>query len=154
MKKNCIQIGLLCLVVFLLGQNLHTPVISQPIIKVAVVDIEAVMKNSKSVAQLQKAQQAKLNELQKFINNANAQIDKTSDTNKKKELQKKYTDELNSKKATIKKEYLTQLTNINKQISTTINNTAKTEGYSLVLTSQIVLFGGDDITDKILKVIK
>ena len=154
MKKNCIQIGLLCLIAFLLGQNLHTPVISQPIVKVAVVDMEAVLKNSKSVEQLQKNQQAKLAELQKFINNANNQIDKTSDTNKKKELQKKYTDELNIKKAAMKKDYIAQLTNINKQISTTINNTAKENGYSLVLTSQIVLFGGDDITDKILKAVK
>ena len=54
----------------------------------------------------------------------------------------------------MKKDYIAQLTNINKQISTTINNTAKENGYSLVLTSQIVLFGGDDITDKILKAVK
>ena len=43
---------------------------------------------------------------------------------------------------------------INKNISDTIAQQAKMLGYDLVVVKGVVLYGGDDITDKILKNLK
>ena len=73
---------------------------------------------------------------------------------KKKALAKKYDNELKTKRETIAKAYKAKLEAADKNITNTIIQQAKAQGYDLVLTKGVVLYGGDDITESILKVIK
>ncbi len=52
------------------------------------------------------------------------------------------------------KAYKTKLEAIDKTISATINNYAKTNGYDLVIVKGAVLYGGEDITEAVSKVVK
>lgn len=122
--------------------------------KIAVVDVQAVVSKSAQVKALKKEREAKSQELVKFINNAGADIKKQTDPKKKEELAKKYEKELNAKKEANAKAYKAKLQAIDKSISDTITSQAKAMGYDMVLTKGVVLYGGDDITEAVSKVVK
>lgn len=122
--------------------------------KVAVVDVNAVVSKSAQVQALKKEQQAKLQELQKWLNNARTDVAKQSTDENKQKLAKKYDAEFAKKQEAIKKNYATKLQAIDKSISETIATEAKAKNYNLVLSKGMVLYGGDDITASISKVVK
>ena len=62
--------------------------------------------------------------------------------------------QLKAKQEANAKAYNTKLEAIDKSIKATIAQQAKIMGYDLVLTKGVVLYGGDDITETILKVVK
>ena len=76
--------------------------------KVAVVDIPQVVSSSAQIKNLKKEQQAKADELVKFVDKARKDVAAVSDETKKKELETKYTKELQAKKEKMEKEYLTK----------------------------------------------
>ncbi|MBE7710725.1 MAG: hypothetical protein E7Z92_01150 [Cyanobacteria bacterium SIG31] len=122
--------------------------------KVAVVDVQKVVNSSAQVKALKKEQQAKQKETAQFIKKAGEDIRKQTDEAKKKSLAKKYDAELKAKRDANAKAYKTKLEAADKSISNTIIQQAKAQGYDLVLTKGVVLYGGDDITESILKVVK
>lgn len=122
--------------------------------KVAVVDLQKVVSESKQVKTLKEEQKKKIEELTKYIQTAKANIAAEKDATKKKELEQKYTKELAAKKSTIEKDYAKKLKDIDKNISDTIKNQAKTGNYNLVLTKGVVLSGGEDITAAVSAAIK
>ncbi len=122
--------------------------------KVAVVDLQKVVADSKQVKTLKEEQRKKVEDLTKYIQNAKASIAAEKDATKKKELEQKYTKELAAKKTTIEKDYAKKLKDIDKNISDTINSQAKNGNYNLVLTKGVVLYGGEDITSAISAAIK
>ena len=85
--------------------------------KVAVVDISQVVANSAQVKNLKKEQQAKADELVKFVDKARKDVAAVSDEKKKKELEEKYSKELISKKEKMEKEYIDKLSAIDANIS-------------------------------------
>ncbi len=122
--------------------------------KVAVVDVNAVVSKSAQVQALKKEQQTKLQELQKWLNNARTDVAKQSTDENKQKLAKKYDAEFAKKQEAIKKNYATKLQAIDKNITATIAQEAKAQNYNLVLSKGSVLYGGDDITASIAKVVK
>lgn len=122
--------------------------------KVAVVDVNAVVSKSAQVQALKKEQQTKLQELQKWLNNARTDVAKQSTDENKQKLAKKYDAEFAKKQEAIKKNYATKLQAIDKSITATIATEAKAKNYNLVLSKGMVLYGGDDITASISKVVK
>ncbi len=122
--------------------------------KVAVVDVNAVVSKSAQVQALKKEQQTKLQELQKWLNNARTDVAKQSTDENKQKLAKKYDAEFAKKQEAIKKNYATKLQAIDKSITATIAQEAKAQNYNLVLSKGSVLYGGDDITASIAKVVK
>ena len=122
--------------------------------KVAVVDVNAVVSKSAQVQALKKEQQTKLQELQKWLNNARTDVAKQSTDENKQKLAKKYDAEFAKKQEAIKKNYATKLQAIDKSITATIAQEAKAQNYNLVLSKGSVLYGGDDITASISKVVK
>lgn len=122
--------------------------------KVAVVDVNAVVSKSAQVQALKKEQQTKLQELQKWLNNARTDVAKQSTDENKQKLAKKYDAEFAKKQEAIKKNYATKLQAIDKSITATIAQEAKAQNYNLVLSKGSVLYGGDDITTSIAKVVK
>ncbi len=122
--------------------------------KVAVVDIAQVVASSAQVKNLKKEQQAKADELVKFVEKARKDVAAASDEKKKKELEEKYSKELVSKKEKMEKEYVNKLSAIDASISKTVNEQAKAGNYNLVLSKGAVLYGGEDITQQVIKVVK
>lgn len=122
--------------------------------KVAVVDVQQVVASSAQVKTLKKEQQAKTEEVIKYIDKARKDVASVSDEKKKKALEDKYNKELVTKRETLEKDYATKLQAIDKNISSTIETQAKAKNYNVVLAKGVVLYGGDDITADIVKIVK
>ena len=133
---------------------LISPFAQADVKKIAVVDVQKVVNKSAQVQALKKEQEAKNKEIANFIKKAGEDIKKEADINKKKALMDKYDKDLKTKREANLKVYKTKLEAIDKSINATIVQQAKNLGYDMVLTKGVVLYGGDDITEAILKVVK
>lgn len=122
--------------------------------KVAVVDVQKVVNKSAQVQALKKEQANKRKELAEFVKKAQADIKAQPDQAKKQALVKKYDKELAAKRQANAKQYQQKLSAIDKSITASIVAQAKAMGYDLVIAKGVVIYGGDDITDAVSKVIK
>ena len=121
--------------------------------KVAVVDVNAVVSKSAQVQALKKEQQTKLQELQKWLADAQADIAKQKTDAKKQELQKKYEAELAQKQQAIQSASAQKLQDFDNKLTNLIAEQAKSKGYDIVVAKGLVLYGGTDITQDIAKAI-
>ena len=122
--------------------------------KVALVDVPKVVSSSSQVKKLKDERAKKMEELSKWISNAQKDIEKQKVDADKQKLIKKYDAELAKKRAANDKDYSQKLVNIDNSISETISNYAKANGYDIVLAKTVVLYGGTDVTDEIIKIVK
>ena len=122
--------------------------------KIAVVDVQAVVSKSAQVQALKKEQQAKMQDLEKWLKTAQTDVEKQQTKEGKEKLLKKYNAEFAKKKEAIAKDYAARLQAVDKSITETISTTAKTKGYNMVISKGVVVFGGDDITADVQKVVK
>lgn len=151
MKKN---LKLMTLTMAVAGFLAFTPSVMADGFSVAIVDVPQVVNASAKVQALKKEQQAKAEEVMKFIEKARKDVASISDANKKKAAEEKYNKELNTKREQIEKDYAAKLKELDISISQQIEAKAKADGYDLVLSKGIVLFGGKDITPEIIKIVK
>ena len=121
---------------------------------IAVVDVNAVVAKSAQVQSLKKEQQTKIQDLEKWLKTAQADVQKQQTQEGKEKLLKKYNTEFEKKKADIAKNYQTRLQAVDKSITETITATAKAKGYNMVISKSMVIMGGDDITADIQKIVK
>ena len=121
---------------------------------IAVVDVQAVVSKSDQVQALKKEQQTKIQDLEKWLKTAQADVQKQQTQEGKEKLLKKYNTEFEKKKADIAKNYQTRLQAVDKSITETITATAKAKGYDMVISKSMVIMGGDDITADIQKIVK
>lgn len=139
---------------FILGLGFNTFAMSDVPSKIAVVDVNRVVSNSSQVMALKKEQNLKNEELQKWLNTARADVEKQKTQEGKEKLAKKYDSDFQKKQQAIQKDYTDKLQSIDKDISGVIAKTAKDKGYDVVLAKGVVLYGGEDITNTISKLIK
>jgi len=121
---------------------------------IAVVDVSAVVAKSAQVQALKKEQQTKMQDLEKWLKTAQADVQKQQSQEGKEKLLKKYNADFAKKKETIAKDYATKLKAVDKSITETISTTARAKGYNMVISKGVVVFGGDDITADVQKVVK
>ena len=145
---------LLAALTFAIGFGVNSAAMSDVNQKIAVVDVNQVVAKSAQVQALKKEQATKTEELQKWLKTVQADIAKQQTQESKQKLAQKYDAEFVKKKEAIAKNYQTKLQAIDKSISATITSQAKAQGYGVVLTKSVVLYGGDDITASIAKVVK
>ncbi len=122
--------------------------------KIAVVDVPTIVAKSSQVKTLKDEQIKKAQDLQKWLETVNNDVKKQSTDANKQKLLKKYNDELAKKKEANAKDYAQKLAAIDKSISDTIAAQAKAKGYSIVIAKSTVLYGGEDITAEIAKLVK
>jgi len=122
--------------------------------KIAVVDVSAVVAKSAQLQALKKEQQNKIQDLEKWLKVAQADVEKQKSQESREKLLKKYNAEFAKKKADMTKNYQTKLQTIEKNISDTIAAQAKAKGYDMVISKGVVIYGGDDITEDVKKVVK
>ena len=121
---------------------------------IAVVGVQAVVAKSAQVQTLKKEQQTKIQDLEKWLKTAQADVEKQKTQEGKEKLLKKYNAEFAKKKEAIAKDYQARLQAVDKSITETISATAKAKGYNMVISKGVVVFGGDDITADVQKVVK
>ena len=122
--------------------------------RTAVVDVQAVVSKSAQVQALKKEQQSKMQDLEKWLSTAQADVQKQQTKEGKEKLLKKYNAEFAKKKETIAKDYAARLQAVDKSITDTIATQARLKGYNMVISKGVVVFGGDDITADVQKVVK
>ena len=116
---------------------------------IAVVDLQKIVSNSSQVKQLKQEHDKKLEELNKIIVNARGAISNETDSAKILQLEEKYTNEFNTKKQALEKEYANRLEAIEKNIQAEITKKAQNDKYDYVFAKSVVLYGGKDITNEI-----
>lgn len=151
MRKN---LGLMAAVIAVAGYLSMGSVVMAKDFSVAIVDVPQVVNASAQVQALKKDQQTKAEEIVKFVEKARKDVASITDANKKKAAEEKYNKELMAKKEKMDQDYAAKLKALDTSISQQINEKAKADGYDLVLSKGIVLFGGNDITSEIIKVVK
>ena len=157
MKKSLAKIFVAC---FALGLGLGLASNNMAIsdipsnFKVAVVDVAKIIASSQQVKALKEEQMKNKTDLELFVKNARADVDKQTNAVKKKQLTERYDRELNAKRKTMQSVYNQKLQKIESQINTVIAQRARAEGYNLILSKSSVLFGGTDITDSISQFVK
>ena len=122
--------------------------------RIAVVDVPAVVAKSAQVQALKKEQQTKMQDLEKWLKTAQADVEKQQSKEGKEKLLKKYNAEFAKKKETIAKDYQIRLQAVDKSITETISTTARAKGYNIVISKGVVVYGGYDITADVQKVVK
>ena len=90
-----------------------------------------------------------MEELNKIIINARGEIANETDENKIVKIEEKYTNEFNTKKSLLEKDYNNRLSAIEKNIKDEIAKKAKKDDYDYVFAKSVLLYGGKDITDEI-----
>lgn len=141
-----------------LSLTLMTLILSSGIVmaeqNIAVVDVSAVVAKSAQVQALKKEQQTKMQDLEKWLKTAQADVQKQQSKESKEKLLKKYNTDFAKKKEAIAKDYAAKLKAVDKSITETISATARAKGYNMVISKGVVVFGGDDITADVQKVVK
>ena len=154
MMKQGIKYFALGLSAFVIGMSVNNYAISDVTNNIAVVDVQKVVASSAQVKALKADREAKIKDLASFVQTARTNVAKEKNAEKKKALEEKYNKELNTKRDAIQKDYAKKLANIDKSISATIAQKAKAANYSMVIAKGVVLYGGQDITNEIAKVVK
>ena len=122
--------------------------------KIAVVDIQKVVSASAQVKALKASQEAKNKELAAFIKKAQEDVNKQTDVNKKKSLAESYEKQLKTKREANIKDYTIKLKAADANITAQIGKKATELGYTMVVPKSTVIWGGDDITETVLKGIR
>ena len=122
--------------------------------KYGVVEVQKVLNKSESVKAL-KAERTKQKEtIANFIKDSNAKVAAEKDAKKKEELKKKLNNELKYMAKTYDTKYQDGLKKINDSINADIAKLAKEKNLELIMTSDSVLYGGQNITNDLIKIVK
>ena len=150
MNKN-LKFAAVVLSAFVIGMGINNCARSEfpGVSRIAVVDVQQVVTASTEVNELRKENQAKTSELVSYIEKARKDVAATTDTDKKKALEEKYTKELNTKREIFGQEYNQKMMNIQQHILNAVREQAVANNYDMVIAKDVVLYGGDDITESL-----
>lgn len=154
-KKILIAFGLLLAVI--LGVSINNIALSSAgagDMKVAIVDLSQLITNSQSVKTLKSTHEKQLSDIEKTLEQARIDISNETNPDKIAKLEEKYRKDVSDKKFQMDKSYNDKLMEIDKSIKAQVAQKAKELNYTVVLPKNMVLYGGEDITNLIAKDIK
>lgn len=155
MRTQLKTTGLIVLVLVLgLSLGFNNFAMASEVKKIAVVDVNKIVASSNQVKALKEEQEKKMQDLQKWLTTVREDVAKQKTKEGKEKLIAKYDETFAKKQEAIKKNYAEKLMAIDRNISGVIAKEAQAQGYDIVLSKGIVLYGGDDITSEIEKHIK
>ena len=123
-------------------------------LSVAVVDVQAIVSVSSEVRSLKEEQALKTQELNQWLQKAQNEVNTEQDKIKQQALLQKYNAEFTLKQREIAVNYQEKLKVVCDNIEHTIAEEAKAKGYQLVLAKNVTIYGGKDITEDVIKIIK
>lgn len=127
---------------------------AEPVIKYGFVDVNKVVAASKAVEKANKERAAEKKKIIKFIEESANKMNKEEDEKKREEMKNQFDLDLTAKKSEMNKSYGEKLMKINNDINAELIKIAKDKDYQLILTKEAVLYGGDDLTQDLIKVVK
>ena len=128
--------------------------VSFPKYKVAVIDVPTVLSNSSEIQELKRLQDKDMEELNILISKAQNELLNEPDKSKLLQKEAAYRKQIETKKKEIDEKYNSKLAKINDNIKNVINKEAQKSNYNLVLPTGMVISGGEDITDNVVKKMK
>ena len=153
MKKQNIILITLCVFVLCVGLCLGY-FIKGCCPQMAVVDVLSVVNASTQVQTLKAEQNIKTQDLVQWLQKAQEEVKAEEDEKARAALLQKYNAEFAQKKAEIVTYYQQELKSADEAITGTIKKVAKEKGYKAVIAKGVMIYGGDDITEDVIKVIK
>jgi len=142
-------------VAFIIGLSANYALSNFPVsFSIATVDVQKVVSGSSQVIALKEDQKKKGLELETFAKNARDEVAKETDKTKQQVLEDKYNKQLNDMKKSMDEDYRKKLNAIDTTITAAIQKKAKEANYNIVLSKNIVLYGGTEITKEVSKLIK
>ena len=153
--NNKFKFAIIAISAFIIGMSVNNFAMSElnGVSKIAVVDVQKVVTASSEVDALRKENQEKTTELISYIEKARKDVAATTDIEKKKSLEEKYSKELNNKREAYGEEYNTKMMNIQQNILNAVREQAVANNYDIVIAKDVVLYGGDDITEQVKTVV-
>lgn len=147
--KNKLKFSVAALSAFIIGMSVNNFALSElnGVSKIAVVDVQQIVSASAEVEQLKKENQTQTNDIISYIEKARKDVAQTTDNDKKKALEEKYSKELNNKREAYAQEYNSKMMSIQKNILNAVREYAQVNNYDMVIAKDVVLYGGDDITN-------
>ena len=152
--KNNIWFIVACVLVFCVGYNMNDVAVSFPKYKVAVIDVPTVLSNSSEIQELKRLQDKDMEELNILISKAQNELLNEPDKSKLLQKEAAYRKQIETKKKEIDEKYNSKFAKINDNIKNVINKEAHKSHYNLVLPTGMVISGGEDITDDVVKKMK
>ncbi len=122
--------------------------------KIAVVDINSIVGASQDVATLRQNHAVRSQELSQWLQLAQNEVNNQTDQQEKQNLFQKYNAEFAQRRNVVNQLYQQELAVVDQNITKTIMDEAHKLGYNMVLAKNVVVCGGDDITEEIRKLIK
>lgn len=114
-----------------------------------VVDVQWLVSHIKEVQILRQEHQANLAALQQWVKAANAEIAAQSVSEDKNSLAQKYQQELSQKQQVMQQNHLQKVQVVDANLSKLIADVAKQEKLDYVFAKGTLVFGGQDITQKV-----
>lgn len=122
--------------------------------KLAIVDVTRVVANSSQVQNLKAQQDMQNAEMAQWLQNVKQAITAEKNKSKQDQLTQQYSAEFESKRNLYAQQYVTTVQNLEQNINNIIANVSRKKGYKYVINKGMILSGGDDITDDIIKEVK
>lgn len=122
--------------------------------KIAVVDVNKVVGQSKRVQDLKTEQETKVRELNMWLAGIKVDVESIKSEEEKQTLVAEYNKQFAQRQNEIRDNYTQKLKDIENEITELISKAAQEKGYDMVLSKYIVLFGGDDITEEIMATVQ
>ncbi len=152
--KNNMWFVVACVLVFFVGYSMNDVAVSFPKYKVAVIDVPTVLSKSSELQELKRVQDKEMKELNTLISKAQNELLNEPDRTKLIQKESQYRSQIETKKKSMDEKYNSKLVKINNDIRSLISKEAKKSNYNLVLPTGMVISGGDDITENVLKQVK
>ncbi len=122
--------------------------------KIAVVDVNKVVGQSKRVQDLKTEQETKVRELNMWLAGIKVDVESRKSEEEKQTLVAEYNKQFAQRQNEIRDNYTQKLKDIENEITELISKAAQEKGYDMVLSKYVVLFGGDDITEEIMATVQ
>lgn len=122
--------------------------------KIAVVDVNKVVGQSKRVQDLKTEQETKVRELNMWLAGIKVDVESRKSEEEKQILVAEYNKQFAQRQNEIRDNYTQKLKDIENEITELISKAAQEKGYDMVLSKYVVLFGGDDITEEIMATVQ
>ncbi|MBQ3102335.1 OmpH family outer membrane protein [bacterium] len=151
MKKN-ILILFGFIVSFMLGACAVVNAGAIPI-KIATIDVVAIARGSNEVMALRAYENKERQALNAYMQKAKTEVLKEKDKTKQTALQKKHIQTYKNKQNKLQEHVAKKSNAIDKKIYESIKSYADTKGYNLVFSKSALIYGGEDISAEIIKII-
>ena len=119
--------------------------------KVAVVDVQKVVASSKAVAEFKKEQRDSIADLQEWVKKTQEEVEKLDTEKKKQDLALKYREEFMLKQENLRQNEIDRLQEIDADITKLIIKVSKDQGYAQTFAKGNIIYGGTDITEKVIE---